>query len=158
MRNIRVVRIDDRLLHGQVVTAWLKQFPINRILIIDDELSKNRLMERIYKAAAPVGVDMVILSVADSANFLKDEALKGENLMLLVKVPMVLRELCQYGVRLSRVILGGMGAGRGRKTFIKNVSASQEETDCFRWLVEQGIEIIYQLVPSDKETNIRKLL
>ena len=50
------VRIDDRLIHGQVVTAWIKQYPINKILIIDDELSQNRLMERIYKAAAPMGV------------------------------------------------------------------------------------------------------
>ena len=55
MKNILVIRIDDRLIHGQVVTAWIKQYPINKILIIDDELSRNKLMERIYKAAAPVG-------------------------------------------------------------------------------------------------------
>ena len=54
MKNILVTRIDDRLIHGQVVTAWIKQYPINKILIIDDELSRNKLMERIYKAAAPV--------------------------------------------------------------------------------------------------------
>ena len=53
MKNIVLTRIDDRLIHGQVVTAWIKQYPINKILIIDDELSQNRLMERIYKAAAP---------------------------------------------------------------------------------------------------------
>ena len=56
MKNIVLTRIDDRLIHGQVVTAWIKQYPINKILIIDDELSQNRLMERIYKAAAPMGV------------------------------------------------------------------------------------------------------
>ena len=56
MKNIVLTRIDDRLIHGQVVTAWIKQYPINKILIIDDELSQNRLMERIYKAAAPIGM------------------------------------------------------------------------------------------------------
>ena len=60
MKNILVTRIDDRLIHGQVVTAWIKQYPINKILIIDDELSRNKLMERIYKAAAPVGVEVMI--------------------------------------------------------------------------------------------------
>ena len=48
MKNVLVTRIDDRLIHGQVVTAWIKQYPINKILIIDDELSRNKLMERIY--------------------------------------------------------------------------------------------------------------
>ena len=60
MKNIVLTRIDDRLIHGQVVTAWIKQYPINKILIIDDELSQNRLMERIYKAAAPMGVEVLI--------------------------------------------------------------------------------------------------
>ena len=46
MKNIALARIDDRLIHGQVVTAWIKQYPINKILIIDDELSRNSLMKR----------------------------------------------------------------------------------------------------------------
>ena len=53
MKNIALARIDDRLIHGQVVTAWIKQYPINKILIIDDELSRNSLMKRIYVAAGP---------------------------------------------------------------------------------------------------------
>ena len=48
MRNIVLTRIDDRLIHGQVVTAWIRRYPINCILIVDDELAQNRLMERIY--------------------------------------------------------------------------------------------------------------
>ena len=56
MKNVLITRIDDRLIHGQVVTAWIKVYPINKILIIDDELSKNKLMTRIYRAAAPAGV------------------------------------------------------------------------------------------------------
>ena len=66
MKNIVLTRIDDRLIHGQVVTAWIKQYPINKILIIDDELSQNRLMERIYKAAAPMGVEVLIQSVSEA--------------------------------------------------------------------------------------------
>ena len=73
MRNIVLTRIDDRLIHGQVVTAWIKQYPINRILIIDDELSQNRLMQRIYKAAAPMGIEVLIQACAQAIDFLKEE-------------------------------------------------------------------------------------
>lgn len=143
MKNILVTRIDDRLIHGQVVTAWIKQYPINKILIIDDELSKNKLMGRIYKAAG---------------EFLKEKPLPKENIMILAKVPQVLERLIQGGVAIQRIILGGMGAKPGRKTFNKNVSANGEETECFKRMIEKGAEIYYQLVPNDKEMNIRKLL
>ena len=85
MRNIVLTRIDDRLIHGQVVTAWIKQYPINRILIIDDELSQNRLMQRIYKAAAPMGIEVLIQACTQAIDFLKEEGEKGENLLILVK-------------------------------------------------------------------------
>ena len=82
MKNVLITRIDDRLIHGQVVTAWIKVYPINKILIIDDELSKNQLMLRIYKAAAPAGVEVILMNQMDAAEFLLDEPLKGENIMV----------------------------------------------------------------------------
>lgn len=158
MKNILVIRIDDRLIHGQVVTAWIKQYPINKILIIDDELSRNKLMERIYKAAAPVGVEVMIMDQEHTEIFLKEAPLAKEHIMVLVKVPQVLERLLQSGVGFDKIILGGMGAKPGRKTFNKNVSANEDETECFRRIIDSGVEIYYQLVPSEKEVNIRKLL
>ena len=152
MKNIVLTRIDDRLIHGQVVTAWIKQYPINKILIIDDELSQNRLMERIYKAAAPMGVEVLIQSVSEAREFLKEE-----NFLILVKVPEIIESLLKEGIEIEKVILGGMGAKNGRKTFNRNVSASGEEVECFKRIVEGGVEIFYQLVPNDKAVNIRSL-
>lgn len=158
MRNIILTRIDDRLIHGQVVTAWIRRYPINRILIIDDELAKNRLMERIYKAAAPMGVEVIIKSVKDGSDWLLEDQEKGEQILILVKVPNVVEKLLEKQISIEKVILGGMGAGKGRKTFIKNVSASEEEIESFRNISSQGIDIVYQLVPDEKETSIKKLL
>ena len=158
MKNILVTRIDDRLIHGQVVTAWIKQYPINKILIIDDELSRNKLMGRIYKAAAPVGIEVVIMDQEMAERFLKEDPGPKENLMILVKVPQVLEKLIGSGISIDKIILGGMGAKPGRKTFNKNVSANEEETECFKRIIEGGVEIYYQLVPNDKEVNIRKML
>ena len=144
MRNIVLTRIDDRLIHGQVVTAWIRRYPINRILIVDDELSKNRLMERIYRAAAPVGTEVLIKPVQEAAAFLREDG--------------VIEALLEGEVEIKKVILGGMAAGKGRKTFIRNVSASREEIECMRRISERGIELSYQLVPDEKETDLKKLL
>lgn len=157
MKNIILTRIDDRLIHGQVVTAWIKQYPINKILIIDDELSQNRLMERIYKAASPMGVEVLIQAVSGAIEFLLKEPTRGENLLILVKVPEIIETLLKEGIVIKKVILGGMGAKNGRKTFNRNVSASEEEVLCFKRIVEEGVEIFYQLVPNDKAVNIKSL-
>lgn len=158
MKNVLITRIDDRLIHGQVVTAWIKVYPINKILIIDDELSKNQLMLRIYKAAAPAGVEVILMNQADAAEFLLDEPLKGENIMVLVKVPEVIEMMIEKGLRISKVILGGMGATEKRKRFNRNVSASDDEVASFKRIIEKGIAIIYQLVPNDREVDVKDLL
>lgn len=98
MKNILVTRIDDRLIHGQVVTAWIKQYPINKILIIDDELSRNKLMERIYKAAAPVGVEVMIMDQEHAKGFLKEAPLGQGTYHGTCKGPQVLERLLQSGV------------------------------------------------------------
>lgn len=158
MRNVLVTRIDDRLIHGQVVTAWIKVYPINKILIIDDELSKNQLMLRIYKAAAPTGVEVVLMNQEDAAEYLLDDPVKGENIMVLVKIPEVIEKIINQGYETSKIILGGMGASEKRKRFNRNVSASEEEIASFRRIIDKGIKIVYQLVPNDREMDIKELL
>ena len=86
MRNIVLARIDDRLIHGQVVTAWVKQTNGNRIVIADDPLTKDTFMQRLLKAAAPPGITVDILTTADAINFLKEAPESGENIILLAKV------------------------------------------------------------------------
>lgn len=158
MKNIQITRIDDRLIHGQVVTAWIKTYPVNKIIIIDNELAQNKLMERIYKAAAPQGVVVSIFDLPSATAFLFEEPLKNENIMILVKVPETLEHLIQEGIKITRVILGGMGAKPGRKSFNRNISASEEEVQSFKNLIEQGVEMIYQMVPNDRPVNVKTLL
>ena len=54
MGEIVLVRIDDRLIHGQVMTAWVKETGANQIIIVDDEVSKDLFMSEVMKASAPV--------------------------------------------------------------------------------------------------------
>lgn len=157
MKDILVARIDDRLIHGQVVTAWVKAFPITTIVIVDDELASNDLMQRIYTAAAPVGITVTIMSEADAAPHLAGEG-DGQRYLVLAKGPEVFERLLGNGVSLQKVILGGMGAGQGRKTLIRNISAGQAERDSLRRIIERGVPVVYQMVPADGETDIASAL
>ena len=158
MRKIVLARIDDRLIHGQVVTAWIRQYPVNRILIIDDQLVSNPLLQRIYKAAAPAGIVIEIGSLAEGIALLKEDGHDDEHYLVLSKGPEVMEKLVEEGLVTGRIILGGMGLKKGRKTFTRNISASDEEIDTFKRIIDMGIDIVYQLVPDDSPVSVKSLI
>lgn len=158
MKKIVLCRIDDRLIHGQVVTSWVKQTGGNRILVVDDALTKDIFMQKILKAAAPPDVSVEVLSVSDATDVLKEEAGNGEKIIILVKIPQTVEKLIEGGVELPQVILGGMGAKEGRKKFNRNVSASPEEAESMKRMIAGGTQIYYQLVPTESPSDVRKML
>ena len=158
MKNIVLCRIDDRLIHGQVVTSWVKQTGGNKIIVVDDALTKDLFMQKILKAAAPPDVKVEVLGTLDATDVLKEDAANGEKVIILVKIPQILENLIKGGVALPKIILGGMGAKEGRKKFNRNVSVSSEEAESMKRIIESGTEILYQLVPTETPTDVRKLL
>ena len=158
MRNIVLARIDDRLIHGQVVTSWVKQTNANRIIIVDNPLTKDVFMQRLLKAAAPSGISVNILTTEDAVKFLKEDPAAGENVIILVKVPEAIEALIDGGVVLDKVILGGMGAKEGRSRFNKNVSASSKEVECIKRILEKGVSMYYQMVPNEKAVDVKKII
>jgi PTS system mannose-specific IIB component len=158
MRNIVLTRIDDRLIHGQVITAWVKHIKCDTVLIIDEALSKNSMMQRIYKAAAPTGLLVEIMDETTAADYLKKDVENNSNIIILVKIPQVIEKIRLLGIGINSVILGGMGSNHERKKLIRNVFSSQEENDCFKRLIESGCTVEYQIVPAEKSTDISKLI
>ena len=63
MKNIRLIRVDDRLIHGQVVTSWITQTGSKKIMIIDDELYENEFLKDVFAAAAPRGIPVEVMNV-----------------------------------------------------------------------------------------------
>jgi PTS system mannose-specific IIB component len=147
LRNLVLVRIDDRLIHGQVVTAWIKHTNGNRILIIDDKLVSDRMMMRVLKAAAPPGINVEVMTIADAAALLKQDAAPDERIIILVKTPDVLEKISEGGVELKSIVIGGMGITPQRKRYNKSLSASDEEVACMKRLMQKGIAMTFQLVP-----------
>lgn len=158
MKNIALTRIDDRLIHGQVITAWVKHIKCDTVLIVDEALAKNSMMQRIYKAAAPTGLMVEIMDEHSAVEYLKNDEGADQNIIILVKVPQVIESLKNQGVSITSVILGGMGSNHERKKLIRNVFSSQLENESFKRLIESGCTVEYQIVPAEKSTDISKLI
>jgi len=158
MKNIIFARVDDRLIHGEVVTAWVPTYNINHIVIVDDVVAIDPFQKRVLKALAPSKVKVDAFTVEEAIQDLSKPFNEKERVLILTKSPVAYLKLAEGGIQLPQVNLGGMGIRGERKTFIKNVACDEEEVEAIRKLVDKGIHVFYQLVPEQRLIEITNLL
>lgn len=157
VKNLVFIRIDDRLIHGQVMTAWIHQFPeCAHIMVVDDQVSKDPFMTKMFQLLLPEGTTIETLSVDDAAPKLKEGL--PQQTILLVKFPLTIKRLVDAGVDIDFVNIGGMGMSAGRKKFYKNIAASPEEREIFKKLVAKGVKVEIRIVPANNAVSVEGLL
>mgnify|MGYP000482502944 FL=1 len=152
--KISALRVDDRLIHGEVVTAWTPTFKANKIIIIDDEVAKDTFNVRVVKALAPAGTKVIVYNVEKAAEKLMVQGVPGERLLLLAKTPTTYNRLIKAGVPLKEVNLGGAGIRGERQPFINNVALNPEEVLACEEMQKAGVNVYYQLVPEQSVVKI----
>lgn len=156
MENILLARVDDRLIHGQVMTAWLKRYPAKQVIIVDDGVAKDDFMASVLQMAAPTGVKVRVFS-CEKAIQLMGKGIKNPTI-LLAKSPITYKRMIDGGLDLTAINIGGMGINETRKTFYKNIAASDEEKEAMKNLLDRGIDVKIQVIPQDKVVEIGSLL
>ena len=145
-----LVRIDDRLIHGQVVTIWVKALRSTRIVIVDDSVAADSFMQDVLRLAAPPGVTVDVCTVQEGIATLGEDTPGRDKTLVLVKSPRVAEQLYQGGVKFKALNVGGIGAGPGRRSVFKNISMSGEEIATLKRLMAEGVQITLQTVPGEK--------
>lgn len=152
-----LVRIDDRLIHGQVITVWCKHRPFTRIVIVDDEVAADPFMQEVMRLAAPPGLRVDVLSLEEAIRRLPQDAHPRETTMVLLRSPELARRLYEGGVRYRALNVGGLGSGPGRRPIFRNIAASDEEIAALKTLAEQGVDITFLTVPGEKARSLKDL-
>lgn len=157
MKNVVWSRIDDRLIHGQVMTQWIQYTSANEVLIIDDLVAKDSFLQMIMKSSVPASIKLTVLSIQDAIGYLNEDS-KDEKIIILVKTPITLDVLTDSGVKLESINVGGVGAKAGRKQFYKNISLSEEEKQSLVNLMNKGIDVGIRVLPNDVEESVNKYI
>jgi PTS system mannose-specific IIB component len=147
-----LVRIDDRLIHGQVVSVWIKHKKFNRIVIVDDGVAADSFMLDVLMLAAPPGLEIIAYSLKDCVailNGLKDP----QYTMILMKTPETAKLLYEAGVIYDALNIGGIGSGPGRKNVFKNTALSPSEYGVLMDLHQKDVKITFMSVPGEKSKN-----
>lgn len=150
MRNVVLARVDDRLIHGEVVSVWTPTLSANRIIVADDSVAADKFNSRVIKALAPAGVKVNVFTVDEAAERLKRDAIPGEKIIVLAKTPITFERIIDAGVEIDSVNLGGMGIREDRVPFIKNVACNEKEKTSVKNMLDKKVNVYYQLVPEQQ--------
>lgn len=135
MQNLVLTRIDDRLIHGQVMTAWSRVTNAQQVVIVDDGVAKDDFMINVLENAVPENLAIGVFNKEDAVEFFSDP-LEAPTI-LLAKVPQTLEYLIDHGIGIKEIDLGGMGAKEGRDRLYHTISTSAEENESFLRLIDK---------------------
>jgi mannose/fructose/sorbose-specific phosphotransferase system IIB component len=156
--EIVLVRIDDRLIHGQVVVGWVKALAATRIIVANDQVADDSLQCCLLEMAAPAPLQVTICPIAEVRQNLTATAAKNERIIILFSSPLDVRRAVELGVQMPQINVGGMRFNQGKKQILKAISVDNEDIQNFRYLLDQGLAITVQMVPTDEKQDIRKFI
>ena len=151
MAKIALLRIDSRLIHGQVVSAWVKVTQAKRIIIIDDWCANDALSAQIFAMAAPPAVKVEVMTVEDAVNgWKKDQFGNVGPILVLFKTVAGAYRSYQQGLAFDALQVGGIPGGPGRIAVEGTIALNQEDASMLQQLSQSGVHITFQLTTDTK--------
>ncbi|MDG3095826.1 PTS sugar transporter subunit IIB [Streptococcus suis] len=154
--GIVLVRVDQRLVHGIVVTQVTKSVNAKCIMVIDDQISQDENQKAIMRMSKPAGTGMSIISVETAVQNILAGKYEDHNVLVVVRDISVIVKLVERGVFLPKIQLGIIFEREDRERFTKSVSLNPQEQLELQALSLEGIPIIFQFAPTDKEEAFDK--
>ncbi|MDI6618058.1 MAG: PTS sugar transporter subunit IIB [Clostridiales bacterium] len=152
--SLSLIRIDDRLIHGQVVLSWSRYVGANLILVADDRVAKDMIRKTLLQAVAPQGMRVDVLSVDDAADKIKNGGYDRYNVLMLFTTPADVMRFVESGISIKSVNVGGISYKSGKKMITKSVAVDHEDIAALKKLGDMGIELEVRVLPEDSKIYI----
>jgi len=155
---VELLRIDDRLVHGQVVEGWAKALRINRIIVASDVVHADDTQKALYLLAVPHGMELSCLKLSEAAKEWKAGRWKDDRALMLVSTPDEALRLQDDGAPLKSVNLGGLHFRNGRVQILKGISLDDQDVRALKALASKGVLIEARALPLDEPVDMVQYL
>ncbi len=158
MMNIVLARIDDRFIHGQILTRWIKVHAADRIIVVSDDIAQDEMRKTLILSVAPSNVKASAVSVSKMAKAFYSPRYEGVTAMLLFENPSDIVSLIEAGVPIKTVNVGGMRFENHRRQITKSVSVTEQDIKAFETLSDKGVKLELRQLPSDASEDFVQIL
>lgn len=153
-----LARIDTRLLHGQVATAWTKTINPNRIIVVSDNVAHDALRKSMIEQAAPPGVKANVVPIEKLIQVAKDPRFGATKALLLFETPQDALKAIEGGVDIKELNVGSMAHSQGKAVCTKAIAMGKDDVETFEKLKALGVKFDVRKVPSDSPENFETIL
>lgn len=152
---IALVRVDNRLIHGQVVSTWIPWLHVGKVVVVDDEAAASPLMRAAMGMAVPPSADVQILgrNEVDWQPILDDK----RRVLVLVRDVANAESLLDAGVPIPALNLGNVHFGEGRKAVSASIFLSEAELDALGRIAARGVSVEARALPTDHALGLDEL-
>lgn len=156
---VKHIRIDNRLIHGQVTVSWVGAIGANRLIVTNDVVAADEL-QRVLLPQAARGVPTSVLSVADTVAHCQSPQAENENIMIIAKFASDALALLEAGVKPAEINVGNQAPKPGTKfTMVtRSISVTADEAKLYRRIAELAGGLRSQMMPTDKPDDFLRLL
>lgn len=155
---IKLTRIDDRLLHGQVAFTWTPAVSADCLIVANDKASKDEFLKMTLNLAKPASAKLLIKSIADTVTFLKDPRSQPLKILIIVNSVKDAAALADEVNEIQSVNFGGLRAREGAKAISKAIAVTDEDISVIKEMLAKGLELEVRQVPTDKKVLIDTLI
>ncbi len=151
MGKISLIRIDDRLIHGQVTTAWLRVYNANTIIIANERVATSPVYKSIFSVATVPGKEILLLPPEQAAEYIRNSG-PNDSFFIISPTPLDVVVLMDQDLEIKKINVGGLQGRPNTKKLAKVVYATLDEENAFKELKSRGVEMEVQMVPTDRVT------
>lgn len=158
MAEIALIRVDFRLVHGQVVVKWSKVVKAAKIIVINDVIANDKTLKSVYKMAAPDGVKVLCYSFEKAMAKYKENQFGEGRAMVMFKDINDCYRAWKAEFDMPKVQLGNAPRGAGKKPLSNEVYATQEEKELLKEMAQAGVDIVIHTIPEAAGIPFNKLI
>lgn len=145
------VRMDNRLIHGQILVSWNASFKIEHIIVTNDVVASDPLQVTLLKAVAPLTAKVSVLTIKDCVAYCNSPEAEKENIFIIAKFPEDGLALVEGGLGMPVLNLGNQAFVRGSKKVSNTVYLTESGVKALKTLHDKGIRITCRMMPSDAD-------
>lgn len=155
---ILLARIDDRLIHGQVVVGWAQTLKVEHIIVVNDEIVNNDMQKFLFRIATPNDINLSILTIHQTAEKIKNRSFDDENVMLLFKSPEDVYKLLKFGGKIGEVNVGGMHFADDKIQLFDAIFVDKFDIEMFEKIRQLNVKLEVRMVPTEVKKDIFKAI
>ncbi len=156
--GVVLYRIDDRLIHGQVVEGWFHFLKPDRVVVADDEAAGSAFQRSLMELVVPYGIEAETLSVQESVMRCRKGTYSACRTIFLFRLPRDVLTALHLGLSIDRLNLGGLHATGETKFLCKGVNAAEEDLRDLKEILDSGVQVEVRPVPSEPSLDLKNLM